>query len=634
MKKRIAVCGNGWDNEYLKIVLSGIQTCAAQNNTDIFTFINFSVPTTDVYMQNGHQNIDRLLEFGKFDGVILLANTIHLQSEFDYLCNLMKERAIPCVSLEYHLPDIDFLGSDNYSGMHELCTHMVAHHHCKEFVYISGPKDNHESNIRRQAVEDVLKEHSLRLENDHIIYGNWNYYDVTQALPAWLETHKTLPDVFVCANDVMAMAACSILQELGYSVPDDVKVTGFDHLSPGQNYAPTIATVDRSWDIMGHQSLQYLLDKINGQPSKAENYIHSHAVFAESCGCLPDTDFSKKRRLQLTSSYENNIANSFWSEHLCELTDYLSKAKSEKDLHRSFTNFAKKDHHYEGNEFYICLMDNFFSSLKTDTPLSFTGYTDKMRLIYGLKNEKNMKMTTFPTSELIPDYDYENDCGRMYAFLPLYSTEGSYGYAVFGEQIPMLYDYSAHNWIRSISQNLNHVRQNIVITELNNKLERLSVTDGLTGVYNRFGCEEIAYPYLKHRHTLGKDAVLLFADINKMKEINDQFGHLHGDTAIRTVAKVIKETLSDDWIVVRYGGDEFLMVGEYSENTAPEEITDRINKHLEQTTNKMELPYPLTIGIGHVIIYADEALNLSECLKKADDAMYQMKKRQRKQSSV
>ena len=154
------------------------------------------------------------------------------------------------------------------------------------------------------------------------------------------------------------------------------------------------------------------------------------------------------------------------------------------------------------------------------------------------------------------------------------------------------------------------------------------VYDTLTGVYNRFGCEKFAYPYLQQCHAQGKDSVLMFADINKMKVINDKYGHLAGDNAICTVANVIREALHDSWIVVRYGGDEFLMVGEYSSEEHPSKMIQEINDLLQITAEKMQLPYSLKTGIGYVIIDANESLNLSECLKKADEAMYLMKKQQ------
>ena len=79
---------------------------------------------------------------------------------------------------------------------------------------------------------------------------------------------------------------------------------------------------------------------------------------------------------------------------------------------------------------------------------------------------------------------------------------------------------------------------------------------------------------------------------------------------------------------LEYGGDEFLMVGEYVDEQQIEEAIQTINKRLEEKVIQMKFPYPLKAGIGYFIVNANEKLDLSECLKKADEAMYLMKKRQ------
>lgn len=628
MKRKIAVCGNGWSNEYLEIAMSGIRKCAEENNADVFLMFNFSSTDTEPFKQEGDANIYKLLEYGDFDGVILLANTFHLKAEFDYLRRIIKAKNLPAVSLEYQMPDIDFWGSDNYTGMYELCTHLVESHGVRDVVYISGPPDNAESDIRRMALEDVLGEFGITFKEENVLYGNWNYYEVERDLPEWIANRSKLPDAFVCANDVMAMATCAVLDRLGINVPNDVKVTGFDHLLSVRAHYPTIASVDRNWDGLSYQSMKYLLGRIDGSAEHESKYVDSTAVPAESCGCPMEKLDPSNKRLKGRSSYANYVENSFWSGHLCEMSDCFSLIVSEEELQDALNRFMVQQHNYEGDEVYFCLVDNFFSSLCGGEHLKQKGYTDQMRLVGGLKDGEPLELCTFPTKNLVPGYEEEAPGGRIYIFLPLYSVEGCYGYALFGKEMPMMYNYSAYNWSRSVVQNLNRVRQNIIVEQLNSQLEKLSVTDGLTGVYNRLGCENVAYPYLEQCHKQGKDAILMFADINKMKIINDKYGHLQGDLAICTVANVIKEVLQDKWIIVRYGGDEFLMVGECKDGEQPEDMLLAISNRLEETAQRMELPYRLKAGVGYVLISAEEHLNLYECLRKADEAMYAMKKRQ------
>lgn len=633
MKKKIAVCGNGWNNEFLEVALEGIKCCAKENNVDLFVFMNYSFSEGIEHNDIGETNIYRLLGYAQMDGIILLANTFHLQEEFEYLTEKIKATGMPAICLEYQIPDIDYMGSDNYSGMFDICTHLVAVHDVQRVAYVSGPADNEENKSRRKALEDVLNDRGLALDEDDCIFGDWNYLEVLKKLPLWLDRQDTLPDAFVCANDVMAMAVCAVLKGRNIRVPEDVIVTGFDHLKTArEHHRPSITTVDRNWRDMGYQGLQHLLDKMANRPVKDTIYIKSRGIPARSCGC--DFNYVKEvlgqNVLDQGGTYDYQINVVYWGGHLCDISESMTKVTSETELHDKFNEFLEREHRHEGEEIYICLLDDFFSSLKEMTPLRKRGYTDTVDVICGLQKGKSFpRIPKMPTGQLIPGYDENSEAPGFYLFLPMYDTEGYYGYVAFGTEIPMMYDYSLYNWLRNVKQSLGNVRQNIRLVELNKKLEKLSVTDGLTGVYNRMGCERVAYPYLEECHKQGKEAVMMFVDINKMKMINDKFGHLQGDLAICTVAKVIQQVLKEDWIVVRYGGDEFLMVGECSGNVEPQQLLDEIHSELERASEEMQLPYLLQVGLGYVLISPEESLNLSDCLRRADEAMYRKKKQQK-----
>lgn len=625
MKKRIAVCGSGWSNEYLKTVMSGIRKCAGEINSDVFLLMNYTITNAERYKETGESNIFRLLEHGSFDGVIILSNTLHTQEEFDYLNNIVKEKNLPAICLEYQLPGLDFIGTDNYSGMYELCKHLFEYHKVKHPVFISGPVENTESGIRRKALEDVMNEYGLYLEEKDILYCNWNYYEVTDELPKWLESNTELPEVFVCANDVMAMAVCEVLEGKGIRIPEDVMVTGFDRLESAVLHTPMIATVDRSWDDMGYRAMECLLEKMRNKTFAVSEYVSSKAVPAKSCGCELSLEYKNKK--PKNAGLYNSIVNSaFWGGHLCDIAERLGKVISDEELHVSFVTYLQEDHKYEGEELYVCLVDNFFSSLSDDTFLAHDGYTQELDIIAGLKDGIALPRKTIKTSELIPEYDLESAGGKLYTFVPFYSADGCFGYVAFGQELQMMYDYSLYNWMRNLTECFGHIRQNIVLADMNRKLEILSVTDGLTGVYNRMGCEKIAYPYLEKCHREGKRAVLMFADINRMKRINDKFGHIQGDVAITTVATSIREVLTDQWIIVRYGGDEFLMVGECDKEERAEQLLQEIMKRMQDKAEQMKLPYKLKVGLGFVFVEPHETLDLSDCLRRADEAMYEMKK--------
>ena len=95
-------------------------------------------------------------------------------------------------------------------------------------------------------------------------------------------------------------------------------------------------------------------------------------------------------------------------------------------------------------------------------------------------------------------------------------------------------------------------------------------------------------------------------------------------------ANAIKLAIPDDWIVVRYGGDEFLVAGECREDCSAEQAAERIQHMMAQTVRERRLPYPLSAGIGFVYIEPEEKLDLRASLRMVDAKMYATKKERRK----
>lgn len=631
MKKKIAVFGNGWSNEYLKVVMGGIRKCAAENNVDVFLFMNYADHGNPQEVAIGETNIIRLPDLKEFDGVILLSNTFQLQFEFDYLKEEILSRNIPAVCLEYELEGIDYLGTDNYSGMFEMVRHLLEVHNVQKLLFVSGPEGNLESDSRRQATADAMEKSGLSLQEEEILYGNWNYYPAQEAVHKYLDEHAELPDAVVCANDVMAMGVCALLEDNGIMVPEQVKVTGFDHLMAGIGYSPMVASVDRNWDGMGYQAVKHLLDKVAGKEVPKRLVVNSKAAVGESCGCEMCEEDNKLRRRQNRTSFNHIIDSTFFGVHLCNMAEVMSSVQREDALHGALDNFWKNAHKYEGDNFYLCLNDNFYTSLQKGETMEQTGYSTFVDVVGGLYGGECIDGKRISTSCLVPYYENDSLESRTYVFLPIYNENENYGYIAFGNEVPMMYDYSLNVWIRHLEQNLERVRQNIHLAGMNDKLANLSITDSLTGIYNRLAYEKLAVPYLKRCHREGKTGVFMFEDVNRMKIINDRYGHVQGDVALRTVAKVLSETCPDGWISLRYGGDEFLTVGECTGEEQMVALRETLLERLREESVKMQLPYTLKMGVGFALISPDEELNLSDCLKKADEAMYIIKSEQHKE---
>ena len=618
MKKKIAIFGNGWSEEYLKLVLSGIQVKAANSNVDLYTFINYSSGSEEHPDNLGEKSIFTLPDLTMFDGIILLTNTMNLPSERQYFNQEILKYHIPAVSLEYELDGIPSLGTDTYSGVYELTSHIIKEHQVKKIIYVSGPADNQESQLRMQAVNDALADIGCQLSPEDVICGEWSYYSALTAITEWLKTHD-LPDAFVCANDEMALGVCSVMDSIGKNVPEHVIVTGCDCIDLSQKIYPILSTVARAWDKLGYDALDCVLRQIDGEKITGTIEYNSIPVLGESCGCKVSEDRLQKRRRSIIGNHKAQKDNTIYEWHLRQVDDMMTKVTGIQNLKDHLGWNFSYNHSFEGENFLICLVEDF---IQKDF---HNDYTPQMDVYLHMENAAIKPLCSFPCKELLPSLEVNPQESNSFLFLPLHVQNDILGYVVFLNKLDIVYTQALYTWTRHINQNLERVRQNIRMEELNKKLTEVSMTDALTGLKNRTGYDALAFPYLQKCQQEGKLGSMIFADINRMKLINDKYGHLQGDIALCTVADAIKMTMPANWIAVRFGGDEFIMVGECANKNEAEDLKDKLSANLEKIIAERNLCLPLTASFGAVVMDPAENYSLEEYLRKADEAMYVMK---------
>lgn len=221
-----------------------------------------------------------------------------------------------------------------------------------------------------------------------------------------------------------------------------------------------------------------------------------------------------------------------------------------------------------------------------------------------------------------------------YVFVPIRVDEFTLGFAALTMDLPLSSDAVLYRWCRHMSQYIEQVKSNVLIRQLTNRLENLSITDGLTGVYNRAGCESIIYSnFIKNQQTGGRSIVML-ADVDNLKHINDTFGHRGGDQAICYAVRILKNTLPDDFMIGRYGGDEFLIVGCVREEMELGFITAAIDQNMKKYATDVEFDFEPAISVGAIQLAEGDMPDFNECICRADDNMYQIKARHKAEKPI
>jgi two-component system, cell cycle response regulator len=156
---------------------------------------------------------------------------------------------------------------------------------------------------------------------------------------------------------------------------------------------------------------------------------------------------------------------------------------------------------------------------------------------------------------------------------------------------------------------------------IDREIRCLAVTDELTGLYNRRGFLASATHQLKLAHRQGEDVLLLFCDVDNLKQINDSFGHHEGDLALVRAAAALKETFRDSDILARLGGDEFAVLASDASIPSRQAIVPRIENILEKA-NAACMRYRLSFSIGVARFDPQTPASLGELMARADQDMY------------
>lgn len=167
------------------------------------------------------------------------------------------------------------------------------------------------------------------------------------------------------------------------------------------------------------------------------------------------------------------------------------------------------------------------------------------------------------------------------------------------------------------------------IKESNEMLENISKKDELTGIYNRRGFFEMSNSLIVDENANGKKAIVVFADLDHLKIINDKFGHDEGDYAIKNAAEVLKESFRASDVVARIGGDEFAAVAVTTASITGENIQKRINKLCKRLNDNSGKPYYIEMSVGYAEFICEKGVEIEKYLDMADAMLYENKKTRR-----
>lgn len=375
-----------------------------------------------------------------------------------------KYRIFPLVMTEEYDENSrdSFLMSDNYRSMYAIMEHLLKFHGYRRILYLSGPKNNRDSNERERAYREAMKEYKLEVTDDMVEYGDYSS-KVDELVEKLLDAHPDA-EAIVSANDEMALSIYNVCKSRNMIPGKDIAVTGYDDVNFAKRMDPPLTTANQDGVDMGYKALKCAVSLCeNGEPMKY--MLPARFMRRVSCGCNDQrTELGK----ELTEILEGISGKND--------TDRIEAAVSVA-VSRSYQSLSlEEDGEDNGREYFRYLIEMLLDLTSKKNRSLEKEITDKA--IYHIhklcKNDKNLDYSGFMRSfhQVIHFFmENENDADMLVQLgLILEMTDNylnSYVMRTDEDRINMLLN---KNWVAPTS-----IRYMIDMVDDENEFNRLAM---------------------------------------------------------------------------------------------------------------------------------------------------------------
>ncbi|HCI74401.1 MAG TPA: hypothetical protein DHV42_07710, partial [Lachnospiraceae bacterium] len=514
--------------------------------------------------------------------------------------------------------------ADNRQGLAGCVEHLITVHGLKRIGYVSGPKNNRDAEERFAGYRDILAKHGIPFREEYVAQGDYSEH-VDESVEALLDRVPDL-EAIVSANDEMTISIYRVLNRRGLKVGRDIAVTGFDDMLMARYMDPPLTTARQDYDAFSHAAVESALKMLRGEKVESRR-LKVPFIRRCSCGCdmsdVPlETPMSPGqeemlKKIQRNREYQLNswIGSLLNREMLLEVDDPK----------RFFTSIGSFMAYLDTPASYLCLFEHPLRVKRGTIPV----FPEK---IFVCMRQKGQEYEGYDWDEAPVLYRdntaIEAPFGAMESGMTFLLFDEEYQYGVLNAMIePDKIDF-CYMLSLDIGTSLRYMDLWTQQKRYRAELQALARTDALTGLNNRAGVIHAREKMIGRR---SRRAGVMLADLDHLKQINDQFGHQAGDIALKASADILREAIgeNENQIIGRFGGDEFISYCvDVSEEKLKEQI-EQIGVLCDRFNETSDLPYYVEISAGFVMGRVRKMEDWEKLVERADAQLYEDKKERR-----
>ena len=621
-KKIIGLCisavHTGFKSDFVEMLNQEI----IRDNFKLIVFNSLlSVYDGSIY-DTGASSVYNIVNFDILDCLIIFdRGLINKQNGIEMIAKA-KEKNVPVILINSENEGCFCVSDDYKTSYRNLIRHVIRDHDVRDVFFMGGYRWDPDTLDRLACFKKALGDENINFSDWMVGYGEFRDSGARDEIDRVIKERRKPPEAVFCANDIMAMAVCTRLKELGYKVPKDVIVTGYDGIEEGKYFIPNITTVRRNIEGEAVACANLLKEIFSGKAEKRIIKIPYKVIYNESCGCPSEEDFSDYRERMA----ECMKINRDFSAHEADVfagADKFLMCDSLPEMLDALVNYNL------GDKSYMCIKSMLFESLSIMYKSNLDIDYSNEYIILSSESDEEFGLIDDDLKMIVPNAEEWFRDETVFIVNALYVEDYQYGLYFYKTEDIRYMANRVNRMSRALNLSFGTVYTRMIQKGMQMELEQAAYLDPMTQISNLKGLEKWFEEFSEKSENHTNAVAMAIFKLDKYKYIYENFGVLEIEEVVNIIARVLSGNNGRKKFTARISDDEFALVdytGDLDDAKSAEtiltEAVSALQSGVENYNSVKFKDYAVELNVGFTLLNKDWDCDLRSVMRLAYGELY------------
>ena len=600
-KKIIGICITAVHTGYKSDFVKKLNEEIVRENFKLIVFNSLLSAYDGSVYDAGASAVYNIINYDILDCLIIFDRGLANKQSGTELISKAREKNVPVILINSENEGCFCVSDDYKTSYKNLIRHVIRDHGAKDTFFMGGYRWDPDTLDRLACYKKALGDENISFDDSMVGYGEFKDTNACEEIERIIKDRKKPPEAVFCANDIMAMAVCRQLKKMGYKVPEDVIVTGYDGIEEGKYFIPNITTVRRNIEGEALACANLLREIVNGKAEKRIVKIPYKVIYNESCGCPSEEDFSDYRErmadcMRINRDFTTHESDVFAGADKFLMCDNLA------EMLDALVNYNL------GDKSYLCIRSMLFESLNIMYKSNLDIDHSNEYIILSSESKEEFGLMKDDLKMIVPDAEEWFKDETVFVVNSLYVEDYQYG-LYFYKTSDIGYMASRVNRMsRALNLSFGTIYTRMIQKGMQMELEQAAFLDPMTQISNLKGLEKWFDEYSAQADTRNNALAMAIFKLDKYKYIYENYGVREIEEVASVIARVFSKNSGRQRFSARISDDEFAIVDytgdlndpESAQNIISEEIKTLIDE-IENNDSLKSKEYGLAMNVGYTI---------------------------------